>query len=92
MGLKSVAIGFLTKGVAVMHVAYARRELSDRLAELPERNLREVLHFVEFLRIREDREFIDYVNLRTQQTLSARERGEKFYTLRELQKEYGVGV
>lgn len=73
-----------------MHAAYARRELSDRLEELPERNLQEVLHFVEFLRIREDREFIDYVNLRTQQALSARERGEKFYTLRELQKEYGV--
>ena len=73
-----------------MHAAYARKRLSDRLEELPERNLQEVLHFVEFLRIREDREFIDYVNHRTQQALSARERGKKFYTLQELQKEYGV--
>jgi len=73
-----------------MHVAYARKQLADHLEELSERNLQEVLHFVEFLRIRENSEFIDYVNLRTQQALSARERGEKFYTLQELQKEYGV--
>lgn len=73
-----------------MRVAYARKQLSDRLKELSERDLQEALHFVEFLRIREDREFIEYVNFRTQQALSARERGEKFYTLQELQKEYGV--
>lgn len=73
-----------------MHGAYARNQLSDHLEELSERNLQEVLHFVEFLRIRENSEFIDYVNLRTQQAQSERERGEKFYTLQELQKEYGV--
>ena len=73
-----------------MGVAYARKQVSDHLEELSERDLQEVLHFVEFLRIRESREFIEYVNCRTQQALSARERGEKFHTLQELQKEYGV--
>jgi len=36
----------------------------------------------------EDQWFIDYVNKRTHQSLSAKYHGKKSYTLKQLQKEY----
>ncbi len=55
------------------------------ISTLQERKLREVLLFIEFLGIREDKEFVEYVNERTQQVLNARSCGKKFYQLKELQ-------
>jgi hypothetical protein len=55
---------------------------------LPDRQKREVLRFIEYLRTTEDASFSDYVNQRTQQALEARKRGEHFTLLEELQQEY----
>jgi hypothetical protein len=49
--------------------------------------LKEVLLFIEFLNTREDKDFIDYVNYRTEQATRDRRKGKKFYKLEELQKE-----
>ena len=55
---------------------------------LSEKEKKEVLHFIEYLKIKEDRAFIDYVNLRTKEAATARRRGEKFVSLEEMQSEY----
>ena len=44
--------------------------------------------FIEYLRIKEDQPFIDYVNERTSMALADKEKGEGVITLRELQSEY----
>jgi len=63
-------------------------QIFDRVKALPEKDKREVLDFVEFLRIREDRVFIEYVKMRTDRAKMARQRGEHFTSLEELQQEY----
>jgi len=50
---------------------------------------KEVLHFIEFLKIKEDNSFIEYVNKRTKDTIEAKKRGEQFTSLEELKKDYG---
>ncbi len=63
-------------------------QVLEGLRDLDEDAKREVLDFIEFLRIREDPVFIQYVNQRTREALAARARGERFLSLEELQKEY----
>ncbi len=63
-------------------------KIVKKLEDMPPNNLREVLLFVEFLSARESPEFIDYVNNRSEEALKARAKGEKFFTLEELQKEF----
>ena len=63
-------------------------KIVQKLEDMPPNNLREVLLFVEFLSARESPEFIDYVNNRSEEALKARAKGEKFFTLEELQKEF----
>jgi len=63
-------------------------EVLDGLRDLDEDAKREVLDFIQFLRIKEDPVFIQYVNHRTREALAAKARGEKFLSLEELQKEY----
>jgi len=46
------------------------------------------LNFIEFLRIREEKSFIKYVNKRTKEAMEAKNRGEHFPSLEELQREY----
>ncbi len=58
------------------------------IQELEDKHKREILDFIEFLRIREDRTFIEYVNRRTEEAVNAKKRGERFTSLQELQKEY----
>ena len=55
---------------------------------LSEKEKREVLNFIEFLRIREEKSFIEYVNKRTKEAIEAKKRGEHFPSLEELQREY----
>lgn len=58
-----------------MIIASALNEqIFERVKTLPEKEKREVLDFIEFLRIREDRIFIEYVNTRTQEAIQARQR------------------
>jgi len=64
------------------------RLILERVQGLPDKEKKEVLDFIEFITIREDRFFIDYVNRRTEAAAEAKKRGEKFTSLQELQKEY----
>jgi hypothetical protein len=64
------------------------RLISQRIQDLPEREKREVIDFIEFLKIRKDRSFIEYVDSRTKEAIEARKRGESFTSLEELQKDY----
>ena len=64
------------------------QQILEQVKELPEKERREVLNFIEYLKIREDRAFIDYVNKRTQEAVEAKKCGEQFTSLEELQKEY----
>jgi hypothetical protein len=58
------------------------------IQELEDKHKREILDFIEFLKIREDRSFIEYVNRRTEEAMDARKRGDQFTSLQELQQEY----
>ncbi len=58
------------------------------IQSLPEKEKRDVLNFIEFLKIKEDRSFIEYVNKRTNEAIEAKKRGEQFTSLEELQKDY----
>lgn len=69
------------------HERKTKEVLLDRVNALSEKELSEVLTFVEFLRVREQRWFVDYVNERTSEALKAKLAGEKFVTLRDLQRE-----
>jgi hypothetical protein len=62
--------------------------VSQEIKQLSNQQLKEVLIFIEFINIREDSDFIEYVNKKTQQAESARKKGIKFRSLEELQKEY----
>jgi hypothetical protein len=62
--------------------------ISQEIKQLSDQQLQEVLMFIEFINMREDKDFIDYVNRRTQQALDERQRGVKFHSLEELQQEF----
>jgi len=64
-----------------------KQSLKNILDELSEKDAREVLSFAEFLKLREERWFIDYVNERTKEALASRKAGKKFFSLEELQRE-----
>ncbi len=68
-----------------MAISTLQERVSQEIEHLSDQQLREVLLFIEFLGIREDKEFVEYVNERTQQVLNARSSGKKFYQLEELQ-------
>ncbi|MEJ5378446.1 MAG: hypothetical protein WHX93_17885 [bacterium] len=63
-------------------------QILNGLKDLSDDAKREVIDFIEFLRIREDPAFVQYVNSRTTQASLAKARGEPFTSLEELQKEY----
>ena len=67
-------------------------ELNDMILksinELEEKDKREVLNFIEYLKIKEDRFFIEYVNNRTKEAMEAKQRGDRFVSLKELQRDY----
>jgi ribosome biogenesis protein Nip4 len=67
-------------------------DLSDiilkNIQELAEKEKREVLNFIEFLKIKEDHSFIEYVNNRTNEAIEAKRHGEKFVSIEELQRDY----
>ncbi len=63
--------------------------IMDNIQVLPDRDKKEVLNFIEYLKIKEDQSFIDYVNRRTEKAVEDREKGTKFSSLGELQNEYG---
>jgi hypothetical protein len=64
------------------------RLILEHIKSLPERDKREILNFIEYLKVKEDQNFIEYVNKRTRAAMAARQRGERFTSLEELQREY----
>ncbi len=58
------------------------------IQNLKESEKKEVMNYIEFLRIKEDNTFIDYVNRRTEEAIEAKKRGKRFISLEELQKDY----
>jgi hypothetical protein len=58
----------------------------DNIQELSEKEKKEILSFIEYLKIKEDHSFIEYVNKRTQ--VEAKRRGEEFTSLEDLQRDY----
>ena len=65
-----------------------RKHFLDEVMSLPDDKLEVALEFVEFIKVREDPLFIDYVNMRTAEAVKDRKTGKKFYALKELQNEY----
>lgn len=65
-----------------------QEKILKEIDHLSEQQLMEVLLFIEFLNSREDEDFIDYVNRRTQLAVADRKKGKKFYNLTELQREF----
>ena len=55
---------------------------------LTDKEKREVLNYIEYLRIKEDRSFVDYVILRTKEAVEAKKSGQRFTSLDELKGEY----
>ncbi|MFZ3048733.1 MAG: DUF2281 domain-containing protein [Desulfatirhabdiaceae bacterium] len=64
------------------------RMIIEKISNLPDNNKREVLSFIEFLQIKQDKEFIDYVNEITSKAINDKKDGKKFISLNELQAEY----
>lgn len=71
-----------------MTLTALKRQVINRIAELPKNYLMEVVYFIEFMKMHEDKWFINYVNQRTRQAISAKHGHKKFYTIKELQREY----
>lgn len=69
-------------------VAELNELILQNIEELPDKDKREVLNFIEYLRIKEDQAFMEYVNKRTRQALAAKKRGKQFRSLEELQSSY----
>ena len=62
--------------------------IMENIQVLPEKKKEEVLNFIEYLKIKEEQSFIDYVNKRTERALDDRRKGVKFTSLNELQDDY----
>ena len=55
---------------------------------LPEKKKKDVLNFIEYLKLKEDREFVDYVNKRTEEAIAEKKQDKKTFSVTELQEEY----
>jgi len=62
-------------------IVYGIRELSSRENE-------EVLNYIEFMKIKEKRDVIEYINMRAKEAIDSKKKGKGFSSLQELQKEY----
>jgi len=69
-------------------VAELNELILQNIEELPDKDKREVLNFIEYLKIKEDQAFVEYVNERTRQALAARKAGRQFTSLEKLQSDY----
>ena len=62
--------------------------LMENIEDLPEKQVKEVIDFISYLKIKEDKWFIDFVNKRGMSAESERKAGKTFRKLEDLQKEY----
>jgi hypothetical protein len=71
-----------------MRTTTLKKQLIQDIETLSEVKVREVMDFVDYLKIKEDKWFITYVNKRGESAKNARRAGRKFIILEELQAEY----
>jgi len=71
-----------------MPVASLKERLIEDIVTLPEKKVKEVIDFVEYLKLKEDDWFITFVNKRARSAKSEKKAGGKFIKLEDLQKEY----
>jgi hypothetical protein len=69
-------------------VAKLNELILHNIQELSEKEKKEILSFIEYLKIKEDHSFIEYVNKTTEKAIEAKTRGEKFTSLEDLQRDY----
>jgi hypothetical protein len=65
-----------------------KEQLIENIEDLPEKQVKEVIDFVSYLKIREDKWFIDFVNRRSMLAKSEKKAGKTFHKLENLRKEY----
>jgi hypothetical protein len=75
-------------GISMAQPAKFDELIVNGLRELSKREKEEVLNFLEFIKVKEDKLFINYVNMRTQTAIEAKNKGKPFYSLEEIQSEY----
>jgi hypothetical protein len=63
-------------------------KLIKEIEAMPAEKIKEVMSFVDYLSLKEDKWFVDLVNKRTRVADADRKAGKKFTSLEELQKEY----
>ena len=64
----------------------------EKLTDLPADDKKEVLNFIEFMQIKQDRSFIDYVNERSKKAIKDMEGRKKLISQKELQAAYGKKI
>ncbi len=65
-----------------------KEKLIEDIETLPERRVKEVIEFIEYLKVKEDDWFINYINKRGRMAKAEKKAGKKFTKLEELQREY----
>lgn len=68
--------------------ASLKEKLIEDIVTLPEKKVKEVIDFVEYLKLKEDDWFIKYVNQRGRSAKAEKIAGKKFTKLEDLQREY----
>ena len=63
-----------------------KKNLLSSIEDLPEKKIKEVIDFVNYLKLKEDDWFIAFVNKRGAMAKADKKAGKKFSTLEELQK------
>ena len=71
-----------------MSGASLKEKLIEDIVTLPEKKVKEVIDFVEYLKLKEDDWFIKYVNQRGRSAKAEKLAGKKFTKLEDLQREY----
>lgn len=72
-----------------MPEASLKKKLIADIETLPEKEVKEAIDFIGYLKLKEDDWFIDFVNKRGKLAKAEKKAGRKFAKLEELQKEYG---
>jgi hypothetical protein len=67
--------------------AFKRRLIED-IEDLPENKIKEVIDFINFLKLKEEDWFIDFVNKRGALAQCEKKMGRKFIKIEELQQDY----
>lgn len=71
-----------------MPVTVIKEKLIEDIETLPEKRLKEVIDFVEYIKFKEDDWFINLVNQRGRSAKTEKKAGKRLTQLKELQKQY----